>query len=43
MIRRLLTLRLRRITDPIDCIELGNELGDGWFICPMPRRKENPR
>ncbi|PBC72222.1 hypothetical protein BX265_5002 [Streptomyces sp. TLI_235] len=44
MIRRLLALRFVRITDPWTCIELTNDMGDGWPIWPLwaPRPpKEN--
>jgi hypothetical protein len=41
MLRRLLSLRIIRITSPIHALELVRPDGYGWLICPLPGRKEH--
>lgn len=33
-------LRIVRITDPIPALELIRPDGCGWFLCPLPTRKD---
>lgn len=42
-LRALLALRIRRIDYPIPALELVRPDGRGWFLCPLPGRKENDR
>ncbi len=43
MIRRLLTLRIVRITKPVHCLELVRPDGYGWYLCPLPGRRDGHR
>ncbi|GAA1164376.1 hypothetical protein F4556_002387 [Kitasatospora gansuensis] len=39
-LRALLGLRVVRITDPVNALELVRPDGTGWYLCPMPARRE---